>query len=169
MKKTGVVRKIDNLGRIVIPKEIRKTQNIKNGDEIEFFLDNDSIKLKKYSTLKQFDDIFFSLEIILKKIYNIKVFLTSTSDVIDSKLISSSRKLNKEYCQLLSGRNMLYINKDIKLSEKIILKTPLIKPVIINGDLMGSVVFSDFKQTSIREYENLISFVVKYIETNIEN
>lgn len=43
----AIVRKIDDLGRIVLPKEIRKTLNIKNNDELEFLVDEDKIILKK--------------------------------------------------------------------------------------------------------------------------
>jgi AbrB family looped-hinge helix DNA binding protein len=48
MKATGVVRHIDNLGRIVIPKELRNTRGIKDGDAIEIFVDGDCIVLRKY-------------------------------------------------------------------------------------------------------------------------
>ncbi|HEX2938393.1 MAG TPA: AbrB/MazE/SpoVT family DNA-binding domain-containing protein [Ruminiclostridium sp.] len=49
MKSTGIVRKIDLLGRIVVPRETRQNLNIDSGDPIEFFYDKDSIYLKKYS------------------------------------------------------------------------------------------------------------------------
>ena len=49
MKTTGIIRRIDELGRIVIPKEIRKNLRIKNGESLEIYLENDSIILKKYS------------------------------------------------------------------------------------------------------------------------
>lgn len=49
MKSTGIVRKIDVLGRIVVPRETRKTLNIDIGDPIEFFYDENTIYLKKYS------------------------------------------------------------------------------------------------------------------------
>ena len=48
MKSTGIVRKIDELGRIVLPIEIRNTMSIKNRDAIEIFVDEDKIILKKY-------------------------------------------------------------------------------------------------------------------------
>ncbi|CDZ23408.1 hypothetical protein CCDG5_0265 [[Clostridium] cellulosi] len=48
MKSTGIVRKIDLLGRIVIPRETRQNLNIESGDPIEFFCDENSIYLKKY-------------------------------------------------------------------------------------------------------------------------
>ncbi len=48
MKSTGVVRKIDEMGRIVIPMEIRKTFGISDGDSLEIFVDNENIILRKY-------------------------------------------------------------------------------------------------------------------------
>ena len=48
MKSTGMVRKIDNLGRIVLPIELRRTLDIAERDELEIYLDDDRIILKKY-------------------------------------------------------------------------------------------------------------------------
>lgn len=48
MKSTGIVRKIDPLGRIVIPKELRRTFDLKEGDPMEIFIEGDIILLKKY-------------------------------------------------------------------------------------------------------------------------
>jgi transcriptional pleiotropic regulator of transition state genes len=49
MKATGIVRRIDDLGRIVLPKELRDTLGIKNGDPLEVFVDGERIVLKKYA------------------------------------------------------------------------------------------------------------------------
>ena len=57
MKSTGVVRRIDDLGRIVIPKEIRRTLRIKEGDNLEVFVDNEDIVLKKYSMMNKINDL----------------------------------------------------------------------------------------------------------------
>lgn len=48
MKSTGIVRKMDGLGRIVVPKELRRILNIAEGDPVEIFMDEDQIILKKY-------------------------------------------------------------------------------------------------------------------------
>ncbi|MDK8193745.1 AbrB/MazE/SpoVT family DNA-binding domain-containing protein [Paenibacillus sp. UMB7766-LJ446] len=48
MKATGMVRRIDDLGRLVLPKELRKVRGIENGDPLEFFVDGDKIVLRKY-------------------------------------------------------------------------------------------------------------------------
>ena len=59
MKATGIVRRIDELGRVVIPKEIRRTLRIKDGDPLEIFTDRDELMLKKSSpiaTLEKFSE-----------------------------------------------------------------------------------------------------------------
>ena len=50
MKATGIVRRIDDLGRIVIPKEIRRNLGLREGEAMEIFLENNRICLEKYST-----------------------------------------------------------------------------------------------------------------------
>ena len=51
MKATGVIRRIDDLGRVVVPKEIRKTMRIKEGEPLEFYTEGDNLILKKYSAV----------------------------------------------------------------------------------------------------------------------
>ena len=48
MKDTGIVRSIDEMGRLVLPKEMRRKMDIESGDEIEFFAENDRIILRKF-------------------------------------------------------------------------------------------------------------------------
>ena len=70
MKKTGITRKLDELGRIVIPKEIRNNFKIEEGDQIEFFLNNNTITIKKTSDLNGLDDEIYKLF----QIYNLKFY-----------------------------------------------------------------------------------------------
>lgn len=56
MKTTGIIRRIDDLGRIVIPKELRRNLRIKNGDTLEVFVDADSVILKKYSPMESIEE-----------------------------------------------------------------------------------------------------------------
>ena len=57
LKQTGVTRKIDELGRIVIPKEIRKNLGIRDGEALEIFTSEDSIILKKYFEVRKYEDL----------------------------------------------------------------------------------------------------------------
>ena len=54
MKSTGIVRRIDELGRVVIPKELRRTLHIKEGDPLELFTEGDYVCFKKYNTTELF-------------------------------------------------------------------------------------------------------------------
>ena len=54
MKSTGIVRRIDDLGRVVIPKELRRTLHIKEGDPLELFVDGEYVCFKKYNTTELF-------------------------------------------------------------------------------------------------------------------
>ena len=57
MKATGIVRRLDDLGRLVIPKEIRKQYRLKEGDSIEFFIDNDRIVIQKHDIMSNHTNI----------------------------------------------------------------------------------------------------------------
>lgn len=57
MKATGIVRRIDDLGRVVIPKEIRRTMNIREGDPLEIYLEDGGVVFKKYSPLGMNEDV----------------------------------------------------------------------------------------------------------------
>lgn len=91
MKKTGVTRKLDELGRIVIPKEIRNNFKIEEGDQIEFYLNNNEITIKKPSPLNGLDDEIYKLF----QVYNLK-FHNSIS-IIEHKslLLGYGKNLNK--------------------------------------------------------------------------
>ena len=61
MKATGIVRLIDDLGRVLIPKEIRRTCNIREGDPLEIFLQDDGVVFKKYIPTYR-DDLMATLQ-----------------------------------------------------------------------------------------------------------
>ena len=99
MKSTGVIRRIDELGRIVIPKEIRKNLRINNNVSLELFIEDDKIILKKYSILKSIKDIAQSLSDVLYSSLNHNIIITDLFNVL-----------------AVSGSNKKYLNKDISNS-----------------------------------------------------
>lgn len=62
MRATGIIRRIDDLGRVVVPKEIRKYVGIKEGDPLEIFVDEDKIILKKYESFVGLKELIRRLE-----------------------------------------------------------------------------------------------------------
>ncbi|AVK84024.1 hypothetical protein C3943_10780 [Lysinibacillus sp. B2A1] len=62
MKSTGIVRKVDDLGRVVLPKELRRTLGIEEKDALEIYIDNDKIILKKYQPNIEKDEVIANLQ-----------------------------------------------------------------------------------------------------------
>ena len=92
MKTTGIIRRIDDLGRIVIPKELRKTLRIKNGDSLEIFVDNEDIILKKYSPMESIE------EAARKYVESFSQVIKHTVIVTDKdKVIAAGGPLKKKY------------------------------------------------------------------------
>ena len=75
MKTTGVIRRIDDLGRIVIPKEIRKNLRIKSGESVEIFVDGDSIILKKFSQIESLENVSVNYVEAFNQIIKHNIFL----------------------------------------------------------------------------------------------
>ena len=119
MKSTGIVRKIDELGRIVIPKEIRNVLSIHSNDDLEIFIDNMKIVLTKYEKSDNILNYSNNIVKIIDEKLNIKVFVTNKERFItegylknkelDSKLLEliEERKryesINKETINKISG------------------------------------------------------------------
>lgn len=84
MKKTGVFRRIDELGRIVVPKEIRENLHIKSGDSLEIFLEDDGIVLKKFFLLDNFNEISNDVVNMIGFLTKKTVFLFSGDKILSS-------------------------------------------------------------------------------------
>ena len=66
MKATGITRKIDPLGRVVIPKEIRRSLAIELGDPVEFYVQGDCIVVKKFDAAGDMEQLFSNFERVLR-------------------------------------------------------------------------------------------------------
>ena len=82
MKTTGVVRRIDDLGRIVIPKEIRRNLRIRDGESLEIFVEDEMIALKKYSSMNDLNDICKDLVNTINQVLLKNVLITDRDSVI---------------------------------------------------------------------------------------
>ena len=99
MYPTGIIKKIDNLGRIVLPKEIRRKLKIRENDELEIFLDSEeTILLKKYSTMKDLKKECILYATILNKETDFKVMFTDKDKVTVCK--------GKKHIFICRGRNI---------------------------------------------------------------
>ena len=92
MKTTGIIRRIDDLGRIVIPKELRKSLRIKNGDSLEIFVDQEDIILKKYSPMESIEETAMKYVDSFNQVIKHNVIVTDKD-----KVIAASGMLKKKY------------------------------------------------------------------------
>lgn len=147
MKETGVIRRIDELGRIVIPKEIRKRLKITNGDQIDICTNNNSIILSKYEPLEDYNKELRALINSMAKnggasIYlfdNTKCILSTNDkiselDYIDSDILFRLR--NTESIELSSNMNV-----DITLNYKNDAYSYL-KRIVCDYDFIGFIMIS---------------------------
>ena len=91
----GIVRRIDELGRIVIPKEIRKNLRIKNGDNLEIIVDDESIILRKYSQIENASDIAMIYAESFYQVLKYNIIITDTD-----KVIAAAGNLKKKYLNM---------------------------------------------------------------------
>ena len=168
MKQTGVTRKIDELGRIVIPKEIRKNLGIRDGEALEIFTSEDSIILKKYFEVRKYEDLSSKLCELIKNIYNVDLVITDREKVITSsnKDIVENTKLNNKFLELIDNREMfiskelLTINLGIDISGYF-----TVIPIIASSDSLGLVlIISD----NANDYSSLGKLLAKIIADKID-
>ena len=156
MKATGIVRRIDDLGRVVIPKEIRKTLRIREGEPLEIFIGTDGeIILKKYSPLQEQKAFLESYGKYLAKAARCPVCITDKEQVMTAAG-SGKRKLEgveltKEFIERLELRK-LFLEKNNGQAHTPIMQVPdeewsevLVSPIISEGDVLGAVLFLAWK------------------------
>lgn len=146
METTGIVRRIDELGRIVIPKEIRRTMRLKEGEELEICLGQDQLVFKKYSAMGSIGGFAAYVAEALQAETGGTVFVTDGAQVISSRGAGKSAdgaELSPEFCALLQGRTPKRLT-----GEQIVPVTSdnaakcaelLVVPVLVGGDLFGAV------------------------------
>ena len=97
MKATGVVRRIDELGRIVIPKEIRRTLKIKNGTPLEIYSgDNGELILKKYSPILEISDFASEVAESIYKATELSVIVTNMEKIIACNGVIKNLYINRQ-------------------------------------------------------------------------
>lgn len=151
MKATGIVRRIDDLGRVVIPKEIRRTLRIKEGTPLEIFTDREGeIILKKYSPIGELSIFAKEYAEALSHTTGYLACITDHDQVVAASGSGCKEVMGKEISQeleeLIANRETKCLNSKDKghisvTSEEREIKTgQVIYPIICEGDAIGSVV-----------------------------
>ncbi len=152
MKATGIVRRIDDLGRVVIPKEIRRTLRIREGDPLEIFTDREGeIILKKYSPIGELGN--FAKEYAESLAQNAghiacivdKDHIIAVSGGLKKELLE--KQISGELEEAINRRNTLFAHREesdfvpiLENEEDSKYKYELISPIICEGDVLGAVV-----------------------------
>ncbi|HCB99775.1 MAG TPA: stage V sporulation protein T [Ruminococcaceae bacterium] len=148
MKATGIVRRIDDLGRVVIPKEIRRTMRIREGDPLEIYTDNDGeVIFKKYSPIGELSNFAAQFAEILGKSSDFPVLITDRDRVIAAHGIPRKevleRRIGEELEPLLEQRRPIICsdNQHLKAVDGLEKEVALAIPILAAGDMTGSVIF----------------------------
>ena len=174
MKSTGITRRIDDLGRIVIPKEIRKNLKIKENEVLEIFINNDEIILKKFSPFNDSEKVLSDYIKVINDMTGNDVIITDRDKVILSTKRLEERLLNKklsEYVNDLIENRSIFLSNDMKGIEVIdnekIKQNYYFIPFIIDSDVVGSIIMFSSKEFDENSKSLLLiasKLLVNYIE-----
>lgn len=164
MKSTGIVRRIDELGRIVIPKEMRKNLKIKDGESLEIFINKDEIILKKFSNMGEMEKIFNDYIEILNNITGNNILITNRDNIIScSDKISNykDKEISDDLDSFLELRTPILVNssKDIYITQDYVLNSNYyVVPLIVNSDVYGLMIM--LSKDIIKDDEKLLIDIV---------
>lgn len=156
MKATGIVRRMDNLGRVVIPKEIRRTMRMKEGDPVEIYVDGEGeVVLKRYSPVVSLRDYADEIANALSHTLKATVLISDRDAVIAvggaSKLNYLHRSIGTLVEKAMEARRTSVVNHVSEESNRhyfSLFKDGdmnhicgfCIAPIVPGGDVMGSVI-----------------------------
>lgn len=152
MKATGIVRRIDDLGRIVIPKEIRRTLRLRDGDPLEIFTDRQGeVILKKYSPIEDLSELAEEYAESAGQVLGSSAVVTDTDHVIavfgGTAKHLKDRPISGALGELIRGRKSCVVSDRSKVCE--IARedhhvseygSQIIVPILAEGDPVGSVI-----------------------------
>lgn len=180
MKATGIVRRIDDLGRVVIPKEIRRTMRIREGDPLEIYTDKDGeVIFKKYSPMGEMSSFAVQLCETLAKTTGGMVCISDRDAVIAvagapqrdlmDKRISEELERNMEKRQVYQYKSgepkVLLIDGNDKY------EVGIAAPILAEGDISGSVIFlhneggAALSETEYKLAQTVANFLGKQMES----
>ena len=179
MKATGIVRRIDDLGRVVIPKEIRRTMRIREGDPLEIFTDRDGeVIFKKYSPIGELSELAVTYCDVLVKSTEQAVIICDRDHCIAAGGIPKKevidRRVTSSLEDIMESRRIYTSLNDagepLLALEGVTQAVTIAAPIISAGDVAGAVVFLsekkllDIPQSDIKLATVAASFLGKNME-----
>ena len=174
MKTTGMVRRVDGLGRIVIPKEIRKVLKIKENEQVEINVQDDSIVLNRYSDLDEYDISLTNLITSIEEVYNINFLLTSLNSFVltsdkykEYQGLDLSPYLNSVLDERQDIKEPIPISLSLNQDKEDIKVSYVIKTIIKNGDSVGLLILltdTNLENNDLKLFDLMCNFLDKYLE-----
>lgn len=178
MKATGIVRRIDDLGRVVIPKEIRRTMRIREGDPLEIYTDKDGeVIFKKYSPVGELSLFAAQMCETLAKTTGCACAVSDRDSIIAASGVSKREVLDKRISEdlerIIESRLMYQIKpgeqKLQALAENAGYYISVAAPILAEGDVSGCVVFlsndaSPMSETEYKLAQTIAGFLGKQME-----
>lgn len=179
MKATGIVRRIDDLGRVVIPKEIRRTMRIREGDPLEIFTNNDGeVIFKKYSPLGELGEFAGAYAEVLGKVTGRPIIICDRDHVITAAGIPKKEVLERRVSQALeeimeSRRSYTREGADqprLQPVEGFDKMAAAIVPIVSAGDVCGAVLIAagEEKETADETEMKLLTAAALFLGRQME-
>ena len=179
MKATGIVRRIDDLGRVVIPKEIRRTMRIREGDPLEIYTSREGeVIFKKYSLMGELDDFAAQFCETMSKTSGVISAVTDRDAIIavagGGKRELLGKRISTALEQIMEERHIYQRTGDervavIEDAEKY--TAGIAAPILCEGDVLGLVLFvedgegSAVGETEYKLAQTIAAFLGKHMES----
>lgn len=177
MKATGIVRRIDDLGRVVIPKEIRRTLRIREGDPLEIFVDREGeVILKKYSPIQELghfaqeytEALFLSLNktvLISDRDTFIAAAGNNKKDYLTKNISSIIERVMEERKPLIKDS---FVALELVKDQAVINASYVIQPIIANGDPVGAVILFSKEDKMTNEEKTTLEIAANFLGKQME-
>ena len=179
MKATGIVRRIDDLGRVVIPKEIRRTMRIREGDPLEIYTDHEGeVIFKKYSPIEELAETAAQYAQAMNKACGISIIIVDRDVAVACAGIPKKdivdHKISPEIDNIIDTRQIYtWRNGDKKIAvidrlEKYFAK--VVAPIFSEGDIIGAVAIvepetvAEPTETEIKLVQTAATFLGKQLD-----
>ena len=181
MKATGIVRRIDDLGRVVIPKEIRRTMRIREGDPLEIFTDRDGeVIFKKYSPIGELTGFAAQYADTLHKTCEMSVIICDRDSVVAAAGVSKKEygdKTLSEELEAVAESRGLYVfrageTKIFPIRDGSSHFVTCAMPIISEGDIVGCVAAlapSDTDKTPEAVEQKLVQTAAGFLGRQMES
>ena len=178
MKATGIVRRIDDLGRVVIPKEIRRTMRIREGDPMEIYTESDgTVIFKKYSPIGELSNYATQYAEVLYKNGGLPVLICDRDNVVAVSGVPKKelleRRVSSELDELMSARRSVPGSHQVMLKpvEGVERYAYVCSPIFSQGDIGGAVMFlsSEKEYTPSESQIKLIQVAAAMLGRQIED